>query len=116
MIQMIQYMFGYSMSPGRTMNVKQVVVLFGFNCAILRRDEEALEVVDTSFSGPRLVSNQRVDDRLPSASTCFFMMKLPKYSSYRVLEAKLRTAITSCFEIDLDAMHHNVDGQHHHVI
>lgn len=84
-----------------------------FGVCIIRRDEEALEAVDTSFSGPRQVSGQRVDDRLPSASTCFFMMKLPKYSSFAVLQTKLRTAITSCFEIDLDAMHHNANAQHH---
>lgn len=79
----------------------------------LFRDEEALEVVDTFFSGPRITAGQRVDDRLPSASTCFFMMKLPKYSSFAVLQAKLRTAITSCFEIDLDAMHNHMDALHH---
>ncbi|OQS06813.1 hypothetical protein THRCLA_01177 [Thraustotheca clavata] len=34
-------------------------------------------------------------DKLPSAATCFNTLKLPTYSSYKVLREKLRTSITS---------------------
>jgi hypothetical protein len=32
-------------------------------------------------------------DRLPSAGTCFHLLKLPAYPSYEVLEAKLLVAV-----------------------
>ena len=42
------------------------------------------------------------DAFLPEASTCFFMLKLPKYSCRDVLDARLRYAISACQSIDLD--------------
>ncbi|PHJ23500.1 hect-domain (ubiquitin-transferase) domain-containing, partial [Cystoisospora suis] len=72
-------------------------------------DEEALEIQDVSLRSVQVAENQTVDDRLPTASTCFFMIKLPRYSSKEVLRSKLKLAIMSCVDIDLDALHHDVD-------
>ncbi len=47
---------------------------------------------------------QRVDgadSRLPTASTCFNILKLPPYSSQQVLREKLRTAIHAKANFDL---------------
>ncbi|KAF0700389.1 Aste57867_9094 [Aphanomyces stellatus] len=41
------------------------------------------------------ISIRTDDEKLPSASTCFNTLKLPTYSSYKVLRDKLLTAITS---------------------
>lgn len=41
----------------------------------------------------RLFSSNKTQARLPSAATCFNTLKLPKYSSKRVLEEKLKVAI-----------------------
>ncbi|KYK63096.1 HECT-domain (ubiquitin-transferase) domain-containing protein, partial [Toxoplasma gondii TgCatPRC2] len=75
----------------------------------IMRDEEALEIQDASLRSVRVAEHQTVDDRLPTASTCFFMIKLPKYSSKEVLRQKLKLAITSCVDIDLDALHHDFE-------
>lgn len=42
------------------------------------------------------------DDHLPYASTCFFWLSIPRYSSQAVLASKLRIAITQCVDIDAD--------------
>ncbi|RHY05706.1 hypothetical protein DYB37_012935, partial [Aphanomyces astaci] len=41
------------------------------------------------------ISIRNDDVKLPSAATCFNTLKLPTYSSYKVLREKLLTAITS---------------------
>jgi len=41
------------------------------------------------------------DARLPTASTCFNILKLPAYSSQSVLKVKLLTAIRSGAGFDL---------------
>eukprot|EP01054_Gregarina_sp_Poly1_P010988 Gregarina_sp_Poly_1__10987@NODE_86_length_15241_cov_18_317385_g74_i0_p1_GENE_NODE_86_length_15241_cov_18_317385_g74_i0NODE_86_length_15241_cov_18_317385_g74_i0_p1_ORF_typecomplete_len4830_score742_07HECT/PF00632_25/2e40ZZ/PF00569_17/2_5PspA_IM30/PF04012_12/1_2PspA_IM30/PF04012_12/9_4e03_NODE_86_length_15241_cov_18_317385_g74_i075214860 len=43
-----------------------------------------------------------IDKRLPTATTCFSVLKLPPYSERRILKARLLTAITVCADIDLD--------------
>ncbi|EDQ92018.1 uncharacterized protein MONBRDRAFT_55, partial [Monosiga brevicollis MX1] len=43
------------------------------------------------------------DAALPEALTCFFLLKLPRYSSQQVMSRKLRYAITHCKAIDSDA-------------
>jgi len=43
-----------------------------------------------------------VDEYLPHASTCFFSLALPKYSSKEVLRRKLLTAIKNSPNIDMD--------------
>eukprot|EP00796_Vickermania_ingenoplastis_P004217 gene4217-3049_t len=42
------------------------------------------------------------DERLPHASTCFYWLSLPKYSSKEVLKEKLLFAIEQCVDIDAD--------------
>lgn len=42
------------------------------------------------------------DKRLPTATTCYFTLKLPNYSSYEILRDKLRYVIQNCSEIDTD--------------
>ena len=42
------------------------------------------------------------DYYLPESYTCFFLLKLPRYSCKPVLEEKLRYAIYFCKSIDTD--------------
>ena len=42
------------------------------------------------------------DKRLPTATTCYFTLKLPKYSTYEILKEKLKYVIANCSEIDTD--------------
>lgn len=42
------------------------------------------------------------DDHLPHASTCFFWLSLPNYSSEAVMRSKLLFAIEQCVDIDAD--------------
>jgi E3 ubiquitin-protein ligase HERC2 len=42
------------------------------------------------------------DYYLPESYTCFFLLKLPRYSCKPVLEEKLRYAINFCKSIDTD--------------
>ena len=48
------------------------------------------------------MSQSNPDRRLPSATTCYFTLKLPNYSSYEILYEKLKYVITNCSEIDAD--------------
>lgn len=60
----------------------------------------------------------KADSVLPEAFTCFFLLKLPQYSSQDILREKLSYAINSCKSIDTDeyaridisAGHYNDDG------
>ena len=47
-------------------------------------------------------SSAVVDGQLPSAMTCFFQLKLPRYSKRDILQHKLGYAIHFCRGIDLD--------------
>ncbi|CCW66746.1 unnamed protein product [Phytomonas sp. Hart1] len=42
------------------------------------------------------------DDRLPHASTCFYWLTIPRYSSVEVMHDKLLYAIEQCIDIDAD--------------
>ena len=44
------------------------------------------------------------DQFLPEADTCFFVLKLPTYSSKEILRERLLYAISTCREIDADYM------------
>lgn len=44
----------------------------------------------------------RPDQYLPEAYTCFFLLKLPRYSLQVVLQEKLKYAIYFCKSIDTD--------------
>eukprot|EP00754_Rhynchopus_humris_P049742 Rhum_TRINITY_DN8559_c0_g2::Rhum_TRINITY_DN8559_c0_g2_i1::g.28671::m.28671 len=45
---------------------------------------------------------EQPDNFLPIASTCFFWISLPNYSSAQVLKRKLLYAISNCTDIDTD--------------
>ena len=49
---------------------------------------------------------QPPDSYLPEAYTCFFLLKLPRYSSKAVLKSKLTYAIHFCKSIDIDEYAH----------
>ena len=42
------------------------------------------------------------DDFLPESYTCFFLLKMPRYTSKKVLREKLKYAIHFCKSIDTD--------------
>lgn len=42
------------------------------------------------------------DDFLPESYTCFFLLKMPRYSCKSVLREKLKYAIHFCKSIDTD--------------
>lgn len=43
------------------------------------------------------LEKERPDDYLPQAATCYFTLKMPRYTSQAILREKLLLAITSCF-------------------
>ncbi|KPA76362.1 hypothetical protein ABB37_07709 [Leptomonas pyrrhocoris] len=49
------------------------------------------------------------DARLPHASTCFYWLRLPRYSSAAVMAEKLLFAIEQCVDIDADFRVHDTD-------
>jgi hypothetical protein len=48
------------------------------------------------------MSHGTPDTRLPAATTCYFTLKLPAYTSLEVMTAKLKYVIANCAEIDAD--------------
>jgi hypothetical protein len=48
------------------------------------------------------MSHSAPDTRLPAATTCYFTLKLPAYSSLEVMTQKMRYVIANCAEIDAD--------------
>jgi E3 ubiquitin-protein ligase HERC1 len=55
------------------------------------------------FRPIRLMLLQDRDDRtLPTSATCFFLVRLPAYSSRQVLHTQLLFAIENCISIDTD--------------
>jgi hypothetical protein len=48
------------------------------------------------------MSGVNQDKRLTTASTCYFTLELPNYSSYEILKEKLKYVIMNCSEIDKD--------------
>ena len=51
--------------------------------------------------------NQKPDDHLPLAHTCFFSLALPEYSSKAILKSKLFYAMQHCRAMDSDFRLHN---------
>ncbi|KEG15001.1 putative ubiquitin-protein ligase [Trypanosoma grayi] len=49
------------------------------------------------------------DNRLPHASTCFYWLSIPRYSSVEVMRKKLLFAIQQCLDIDADFVVHEND-------
>ena len=57
----------------------------------------------SSFSPSQVLDKyQPPDYYLPESYTCFFLLKVPRYSCKPVLEEKLRYAINFCKSIDTD--------------
>ena len=48
---------------------------------------------DRSFRLLIIIQENKGDEYLPSSETCFFNVKLPKYSSFEVMRSKILTAI-----------------------
>ncbi|KAL7702536.1 HECT-domain (ubiquitin-transferase) [Lotmaria passim] len=46
---------------------------------------------------------------MPHASTCFYWLRLPRYSSAAVMAEKLLFAIEQCIDIDADFRVHDTD-------
>ena len=46
--------------------------------------------------------NDWADNALPKAHTCFFMIDIPNYKTYEIMESKIKYAIETCGEIDDD--------------
>lgn len=75
---------------------RALVVKFVTSCE--RPPSLGFSSLNPPFTIQRLEDN---DDRLPSASTCFNTLKLPSYSSKRILKDKLTFAIRSNAGFDL---------------
>jgi len=48
------------------------------------------------------MSGSNPDSRLPVATTCYFSLKLPVYTTYEVMYKRLKYCIYNCSEIDAD--------------
>jgi len=49
-----------------------------------------------------MVLEDRDDRTLPTSATCFFLVRLPAYSSREILRTQLQFAIENCISIDTD--------------
>jgi hypothetical protein len=66
---------------------------------------DRLPLTDDGFDNMMTVKELRrndPDNALPQASTCFFALSLPRYSSRAVMRRQLVTAIENCSAYDLD--------------
>ena len=50
----------------------------------------------------KIVFEFNEDDALPRASTCFWSLYLPRYSSKEIMKKRILTAIVHCTDIDAD--------------
>jgi E3 ubiquitin-protein ligase HERC1 len=50
-----------------------------------------------------VLQSERPVDSFPTAQTCFFQLRLPKYTSREMLGERLRYAIHHCRTIDMDS-------------
>ena len=57
--------------------------------------EESINIPRTLRSLFNVASGSGSQDRLPTSSTCFNLLKLPHYSSKRILREKLLFSVTS---------------------
>ena len=55
-------------------------------------------------------SQQKPDEYLPIAQTCFFSLSIPEYSSEEIASAKLKYAISNTELMDADFVMHNAHG------
>ena len=67
--------------------MSQILICFHFDMFVL------LQILD-KYNPP--------DDFLPESYTCFFLLKMPRYSCKSVLREKLKYAIHFCKSIDTD--------------
>lgn len=62
-----------------------------------------LPVRESDFGAPfKIIKDKDSDDALPSASTCFFSLTLPKYSNQETLRSKLLFAIKNVTTMETD--------------
>ena len=48
------------------------------------------------------IDRENPDKYMPTSTTCYFTLGLPQYSSYEILNEKLKYAIHNCNSIDAD--------------
>ncbi|XP_065890414.1 ubiquitin-protein ligase E3B-like [Dysidea avara] len=68
---------------------------FSVRCVQTTEEEDRGDTVGSVLRGIFSVSKKQSTDRLPTASTCFNLLKLPNYNKKGVLREKLRYAILS---------------------
>lgn len=61
----------------------------------------AAVIESEKFTIVKLAADEFTDQRLPTASTCFFKLSFPPYSSKEILHSKLLYAMSHCDEMDL---------------
>jgi E3 ubiquitin-protein ligase HERC2 len=66
------------------------------------RERSSPDVRLKIIGAPPAPTQAEEDTRLPTASTCFYWIALPKYSSRELLRERLLYAIHHCLEIDAD--------------
>ena len=71
------------------------ILLFKFITSLTRKPMGTIQLT----INPLIVANP--DSCLPTASTCFNQLHLPRYTSTRILYEKLRYAITNCETMEL---------------
>lgn len=76
-------------------NSKQQADLLRFVTSCERPPPLGFSSMNPQFTIQRVSGLIRVDDKLPTASTCFNVLKLPTYSSEKVLRQRLLYAIES---------------------
>ncbi|KAK2107751.1 E3 ubiquitin-protein ligase herc2 [Saguinus oedipus] len=86
-------------------------LFLGIKCGFVRMKSLMSTVTQTAvvlslgslhFSAQVLDKYSPPDHFLPESYTCFFLLKLPRYSCRQVLEEKLKYAIHFCKSIDTD--------------
>ena len=83
----------------KELNQKDKGLLLKFVTSCERPPSLGFSALDPPFTIQKIESND--DSRLPTASTCFNILKLPTYSSYKILKQKLLTSIHSGAGFDL---------------
>merc|ERR1711871_491018 len=75
---------------------------------------DRLPLTDEGFDNHFTVKELRREDpdsSLPQASTCFFTLSLPRYSTFEKMRTQILTAIENCGAYDLDGRAEGVNLQ-----
>lgn len=100
-----------SMSPDQ----RSHFIRFTWGRTRLPRNKEAFKGANFQIQALEKYGLDKADLALPEAYTCFFLLKLPRYSSKEILREKLVYAINFCKSIDTDNyartdLYHTSDG------